>query len=91
MPILKNIHKPLREGSFREEHGNTLKPSIVAVNNRHMGYVDKADRMANSYMVIHQTWKWTQKLFFYLLDLAILNSYVLLSSFVGKNISRREF
>jgi hypothetical protein len=31
--------------------------------NHHMGYVDKGDRMANSYSISHQTRKWTQKLF----------------------------
>jgi hypothetical protein len=91
MPILMNIHKPPREGSFCEEHGSQLKPAIVAVCSRHMGYVGKTDRMANSYMATHQTWKWTKKLFFHLLDLAILNSYILLSSCVGKKISHREF
>jgi hypothetical protein len=39
-----------------------LKLAIVAVCNHHMGYVDKADRMATSYMATHQTWKWTKKL-----------------------------
>jgi hypothetical protein len=91
MPILMNIHKRPREGSFHEEHGSTLKPAIVAVRSCHMGYVDKADRMASNYMAAHQTQKWTKKLFFHLLDLAVLNSYVLLSSCVGKKISRREF
>ena len=57
----------------------------MAVCNRHVGYVDQADRMANSYMATHQTWKWTRKLFFHLLNLAILNSYVLLSSCVWKS------
>jgi hypothetical protein len=33
----------------------------------------------------------TEKLFFHLLDLAILNSYILLSSYAGKKISYRDF
>jgi hypothetical protein len=69
---------------------NTLEPAIVSDYNCHMGYIDKADRMASSYMATHQTWKWTKKLFFHLLDLAILNSYILLSSCVGnKNLTYR--
>jgi hypothetical protein len=63
----------------------------MADYNCHMGHVDKADRMANSYMASHQTWKWTKKLFFHLLDLAILNSYILLSSCGGKKFSHRHF
>jgi hypothetical protein len=47
--------------------------------------------MANSYSIIRREWKWTKKLFFHLFDLAILNSYILLYSFGGKKISRRDF
>jgi len=45
-----------------------------------MGYVDKGDRMADSYSINHYTWKWTKKLFYYLFDLSILNSCILFSS-----------
>jgi hypothetical protein len=43
----------------------------------HIGYVDKGGRMAISYSISHQTWKWIEKLFFHLLDLAILIGYIL--------------
>ena len=45
-----------------------------------MGYVDNSDRMANSYSMSRRTFKWTTKLFFQLLDLTVLNSWILLSS-----------
>jgi hypothetical protein len=85
--LLTNTHDPPREGNYRDEHGNAIKPAIVADYNRHMGYVDKADRMANSYTASRRTWMWTT-LFFNLLDLAILNSYILFSS-CGEKISQR--
>ncbi|PNF19047.1 hypothetical protein B7P43_G11709 [Cryptotermes secundus] len=88
--MLTNMHSPPAEGSFCDEHGNAIKPAIVANYNKHMGYVDKADRMANSYSICRRTWKWTNKLFFHLLDLTILNSYILLSS-CGAKLSHREF
>jgi hypothetical protein len=56
-----------------------------------MGYVDNTDRMANSYTASRRTWKWTKKLFSHLLDLTIVNSYILLSSCGGKKISHRDF
>ena len=37
------------------------------------------------------TWKWTKKPFFHLLDLAIVNSYILLSLCGWKKISHRDF
>ncbi|PNF23240.1 hypothetical protein B7P43_G18268 [Cryptotermes secundus] len=88
--ILTNMHCPPAEGSFCDEHGNAIKPSVVVDYNTHMGYVDKADRMTNSYSISHRTWKWTNKLFFHLLELTILNSFILLSS-CGAKLSHRDF
>jgi hypothetical protein len=81
--ILTNIHDPPAEGNFCDSNGKAIKPQIVADYNCHMGYVDKGDRMANSYSTNRRTWKWTKKLFFHLFDLAILNSCILFSS-LGK-------
>jgi hypothetical protein len=55
-----------------------------------MGYVDKSNRMANSYSITWRTFKWTKKLFFHLLDLTILNSWILLST-CGAKYSQRDF
>ena len=40
----------------------------------------RVKKIANSYSTSRRTFKWTEKLFFHLLDLAILNSYILHSS-----------
>ena len=53
--LLTSTHDPPREGNYRVEHGNAIKPAIVADYNRHMGHVDNADRMANSYRVSRRT------------------------------------
>ena len=42
--------------------------------------------MTETYSINRRTWKWTKKLFFHLFDLAILNSYILVSSLGGKKI-----
>jgi hypothetical protein len=55
-----------------------------------MGYVDNADHMANSYLMSQCTFKWTMKLFFHLLDLTVLNSWMLLSSCEAK-YTHRDF
>ena len=89
--LLTNIHDPPTEGNYRDEDGNSIKLAIVTDYNRHMGHVDNADRMANSYTASRRIWKWTKKLFFHLLDLAIVSSYILLSSCGGKKISHRDF
>jgi hypothetical protein len=44
--MMANMHNPLPEGNFCDEHMNAVKPSIVEDYGRNMGSVDKADRMA---------------------------------------------
>ena len=78
--MLTNIHSAPAEDNFCNEGGKAIKPQIMMDYNNHMGYVDKGDKMANSYSISRRTFKWTKKLFFHLLDLTILNSYILHSS-----------
>jgi len=52
--------------------------------------VDKSDCKTNTYSISRQTWKWTKKLYFHLLDLTVLNSYILLTS-CGAKVTHREF
>jgi hypothetical protein len=87
--MLTNIHDVPPEGNFCNDAGKAIKPQIVMDYNSHMGYVDKGDRMATSYSISRRTFKWTKKLFFHLLDLANLNSYILHSSCGGKKLSQR--
>jgi hypothetical protein len=88
--MLTNMHHPPAEGNFRDEHGNALKPVIIQDYKQHMWYVDKSDCMMNTYYISRQTWKWTKKLFFHLLDLTVLNSYIILHS-CGSKLSHRDF
>jgi hypothetical protein len=87
--MLTNMHDPPAEGNFCDESGNALKPEIVEHYNQHMRYVNKSDRMANSYSISHRTWKWMKKFFIHLLDLTILNSYILLRS-CGSKLSHSD-
>jgi hypothetical protein len=51
--MLTNMHNPSAEGNFSDEHGNAIKPAIVEDYNKHMGYVDKLNKMARSYSISH--------------------------------------
>jgi len=89
--MLTNIYNAPAEGNFCVDGGKAIKPQIVMDYNHHMGYVVKGDRMANSYSIRRRMLKWTKKLLFHLLDLAILNSYIPHTS-CGKNkFSHRDF
>jgi hypothetical protein len=72
--ILTNIHNAPAEGNFCDSDGKAIKPETVTLYSHHMGYVDKGDRMANTYSICHPTLKWMKKLFFHLFDLDILYS-----------------
>jgi hypothetical protein len=78
------MHTPPLNGNFRDEAGHAVKPHVVEDYNAHMGFVDKSDRMVNSYGIARRTWKWTKKLFFHLLDMTFLNAYLLHKSCDGK-------
>ena len=83
-----NMDQPPAEGNFCDDSNPPMKPHIVERYNRHMGYVDSSDRKANSYSVRPRTFKWTTKLFFHLLDLTVLNSWILSSSCRAKHTHR---
>jgi hypothetical protein len=89
--MLKNIHDAPTEDNFCDTSGKAIKAQTVVEYSRDVGYVDKGDGMANCYSIGCRTWKWTKKLFFGLLDLAILKSFILLLSCGGKKISHRDF
>jgi hypothetical protein len=78
------MHTTLDEGNFTQESGQAIKPCVVEDNNAYMGFVDKSDRMVNSYGIASRTWKWTKKLFFHLTDMTILNAFVIHKSCGGK-------
>jgi hypothetical protein len=75
---------PPVDGNFWNESGHAVKPHVIEDYNAHMGFVDKSDRMVNSYGIARRTWKWTKKLFFQFLDTTILNAYLLHTSCGGK-------
>jgi len=75
--VLTNMHIPPVEGSFCDESDHAVKTRVIEDYNAHMGYVDKSDKMVNSYGIARRTWKWTKKLFSHLTDMAILNAFLL--------------
>jgi hypothetical protein len=88
--MLMNMPQTPVQDNFYDEHGNTLKPAIIQDYNQHMEYVDKSDCMTNTYSISRHTWKWTKKLFFHLLDLTVLNIYILLIS-CGTKMTHRDY
>jgi hypothetical protein len=82
---------------FFEHHENisssgneAVRPHVIEDYNAHMDFVDKSERMVNSYGIDRRTWKLTKKLFSHLLHMAILNAYLLHNSCGGK-VTHKKF
>ena len=54
-----------------------LKPKAVVEYNKYMGGVDLADQLLSYYGFGHRTVKWWRRAFFFLLDTAVVNSYIM--------------
>jgi hypothetical protein len=63
----------------RKDHESMLLkcPPVVKIYSKYMGGVDRSDRMVRTYSVSRQSKKWWYRLFYYLLDTALANSYIL--------------
>ena len=54
-------------------------PQSVKAYNKFMGGVDLADARRKSYSCSHRSKKWWHRIFYYVVDTAVVNSYILLS------------
>ena len=66
-------------------------PVAVRDYSKFMGGVDLADQLYSYYCFGKKSRKWTKKIFFYVLELMVLNSYILYNSTRAKKISLYEF
>ena len=53
------------------------KPTCIIDYTSKMGAVDRADHLCTSYNFSRKTLKWWRKMFFWLLEIAMVNSYIL--------------
>lgn len=60
-----------------KQHINIPCPPMIKIYNRHMGGVDMADGLIGRYHIRLKTSKYTNRLFYHLVDLAMINAYVL--------------
>jgi len=88
--FLTNTHAPPVEGNFNQESGQAIKPRVIEDYNAYMAFVDTPDRMVNSYGTARRTWKWTNKLFFHLTDMIILNAFLIHKS-CGDKMKHKNF
>ena len=68
------------------------KPEAIVEYNKYMGGVDKGDQLLSYYGFPHRTVKWWKRAFYYLLDVAIINSYILYCKTVkGRHLTHEQY
>ena len=75
-------------GGSREE---ITKPKIVTDYNQFMSGVDIADQLMVYYACGRKSMKWYKRVFWRLIDHAILNAYILFKAVTGSNLSQKKF
>jgi len=61
----------------RKEEEMVEKPSVIANYMKNMGGVGTADQYCATYSFLRRTLKWWRKLFFWGLEVSIMNAYIL--------------
>ena len=71
--MLSSESSAATEGATEDQ----IKPVVVHTYNKHMNGVDIADQYSTYYCFLRKTVKWWRKLCFWLLETAVVNSFVL--------------
>ena len=72
-------------------HNNNKEPETVTFYNKTICSIDIADQMARQYTVKIGTRSWPVAFFYYIVNLANINAYVLHKKKTGNAISRKNF
>ena len=73
----KMISKKRRSWFGKDNEEDVNKPLCTEEYNKHMEGVDRSDQLLSYYGFVQKTVKWSNWAAFHLLDLAIVNSYIL--------------
>ncbi|MGH0175536.1 UNVERIFIED_CONTAM: hypothetical protein FKN15_069236 [Acipenser sinensis] len=69
----EKVQRTIKQGEIQELD----KPSVICDYTSKMGAVDRADHYCASYAFTRKSLKWWRKMFFWLLEVAIVNSAIL--------------
>lgn len=81
----------------RKQHDGTTKefacPLVVVNYNENMGFVDKLDMIKSTYEIDRKSKKWWQRIFWYCVDMAVVNSYIIFKnrSNGSATLTQKEF
>ena len=67
------------------------KPVVVEQYNQFMGGVDRSDQLLSYYGFCHKTVKWWRRAAFHLIDMAVINAYIIHASSANKKLTHELF
>ncbi|XP_022175570.1 piggyBac transposable element-derived protein 3-like [Myzus persicae] len=67
------------------------RPKIIEVYNKHMGGVDLMDSLIGRYRIIMRSKKWYIKIFYHLLDMTVVNSWLMYKKITGNTMPLAKF
>lgn len=88
--VISNMHNPCKTEIVLRTNNigvreNATCPTAIADYNRYMGRVDLFDQHMSPYSISRKSRKWWVKLFYYFIDSAIVNSFILHEQYSKKN------
>lgn len=79
--MLTNYYTTQIQSTSRILHGGNVKvvkkPEMLLEYTANMGGVDRADQYASTYCFLRKSLKWWRKLFFWGLEICVINSYII--------------
>ncbi|CAH1969901.1 unnamed protein product [Acanthoscelides obtectus] len=94
--LLSNFHDPrdTLEVNRKEKNGSITKvpcPKALSDYNANMNFVDKFDQNLTSYKIDRKIHKWWHRIFFFFLDAAVVNAFVLYKELQLPTLSMKDF
>ena len=76
----------------KDSHGNRLpKPESIMQYTLHMSGVDLSDQYMAFHMSLRKSMKWWRKVFFHILNMILLNAYILNNKYGKQKLSHDEY
>ncbi|CAH1995165.1 unnamed protein product [Acanthoscelides obtectus] len=72
-----DLEKMSSDEHMNEDMQDIACPRLFLEYNKHMGYVDKLDMLKSIYELDRKSKKWWLRIFWYLLDISLVNAYII--------------
>ena len=92
--MLTTIHKAELSwtGKMNRQTGDPIyKPTAIIQYTRNMGGVDLSDQLMHYYHFLRRSCKWWRKLWIHLLNMCIMNAYILNKKFGSQKLTHTEY